>query len=119
MLAENKYERSKINDLSFGSKKTKQNWKGLIPSTKFAIYDVVKIILIILSRTHHPYTYFYCVPFSTCMSLPVMVKTCESRIPPSPNLDKVTGSFDKLNKVQSFKFVTRNYVHESGSGISV
>ena len=25
-------------------------------------------------------------------------KTCESWIPPSPNLDKVTASFDKLNK---------------------
>ena len=31
-----------------------------------------------------------------------MVKTCESWIPPSPNLDKVTVSFDKLNNTDLF-----------------
>ena len=37
-----------------------------------------------------------------------MVKTYESRIPPSPNLDKVTVCFDKLNNtpliIQSYGF---------------
>ena len=28
-----------------------------------------------------------------------MVKTSESRFPPSPNLDKATVSFDKLNRI--------------------
>ena len=31
-----------------------------------------------------------------------MVTTCESRFPPSPNLDKVTGSFDKLSNTNLF-----------------
>ena len=31
-----------------------------------------------------------------------MVNTCESWIPPSPNLDKVTVSFDKLNNTNLF-----------------
>ena len=39
-----------------------------------------------------------------------MVKTYESRIPPSPNLDKVTVCFDKLNNtpliIQSYGFTS-------------
>ena len=31
-----------------------------------------------------------------------MVKTYESEFPPSPNIDKVTVSFDKLNKTDLF-----------------
>ena len=31
-----------------------------------------------------------------------MVKACESRFPPSPNLEKVTVSFDKLNNTDLF-----------------
>ena len=34
-----------------------------------------------------------------------MVKTFESRIPPSPNLDKATVSFDKLNNTDLFLLI--------------
>ena len=39
---------------------------------------------------------------------PDMVKTYESRFPPSPNLDKVTVSFDKLNN--SYFFFKKVYM---------
>ena len=43
-------------------------------------------------------------PKRFCLSWLVkcMVKTNESRLPPSPNLDKVTVSYDKLNNTDLF-----------------
>ena len=47
-----------------------------------------------------------------------MVKTYESRIPPSPNLDKVTVSFDKLNNTDSFLHIHRvDIVHTFIKGL--
>ena len=39
-----------------------------------------------------------------------MVKTYESRFPPSPNLDKVTVSFDKLNNSDLFLQIHGLYI---------
>ena len=39
-----------------------------------------------------------------------MVKTCESRLLPSPNLDKVTVSFDKLNNADLFLQIHGVYI---------
>ena len=39
-----------------------------------------------------------------------MVETCESWIPPSPNLDKVTVSFDKLNNTDIFHQIHGVYI---------
>ena len=39
-----------------------------------------------------------------------VVKTCESWIPPSPNLDKVTESFDKYNNTDLFLPIHGVYV---------
>ena len=40
-----------------------------------------------------------------------MVKTYESRFPPSPNLDKVTVSFDKLNNTDLFLQIHGVYIN--------
>ena len=39
-----------------------------------------------------------------------MVKTCESWIPSSPNLDKVTVTFDKLNNTDIFSSIHGVYL---------
>ena len=39
-----------------------------------------------------------------------MVKTYESKFPPSPNLDKVTVSFDKLNNTDLFLQIHGDYI---------
>ena len=39
-----------------------------------------------------------------------MVKTYESRIPPSPNLEKVTVRFDKLNHTHLFLQIHGVYI---------
>ena len=39
-----------------------------------------------------------------------MVKTCESRFPPSPNLDKVTVRFDKVNNADLFLQIHGVYI---------
>ena len=39
-----------------------------------------------------------------------MVTTYESRFPPSPNLDKVTRSFDKLNNTNLFHQIHGVYI---------
>ena len=39
-----------------------------------------------------------------------MVKTYESRFPPSPNLDKVTLTFDKLNNTDLFLQIQEVYI---------
>ena len=40
--------------------------------------------------------------FNATLIHPSMVRTCGSRIPPSPNIDKVIVSFDKLNNTDFF-----------------
>ena len=46
-----------------------------------------------------------------------MEKTCESWIPPTPNLDEVTVSFDKLNNtgITSIIYVTEGRIRDRGS----
>ena len=48
-----------------------------------------------------------------------MVKTCESSIPLSPNLDKVNVSFDKLNNTDLFHQIHWVYIvqHKIITGI--
>ena len=41
-----------------------------------------------------------------------MVKTYESWIPPSPNLDKLPVSFDKLNNTDLFFSMQAAYIHD-------
>ena len=42
-----------------------------------------------------------------------MEKTCESWIPPSPNLDKVTVIFDKLNNLSYFDLATNLFFYSA------